>query len=57
MDVVIKYADLESTKKLGNNLVIKEANILAEHKGNETVRREQMFLAEKIAREKTNILR
>ena len=57
MDVVIKYADLESTKKLGTHLVIKEANILAEHKGNETVRREQMFLAEKIAREKTSILR
>ena len=33
LDVAIKYSDLESTKTLGNHLVIKEAKILAERQG------------------------
>ena len=40
LDVYMKDAELESTKSLGNNLVIEEANILDERQGKETVRRE-----------------
>ena len=43
LNVAMKYADLESTKALGNHLVIEEAKIFAEHQGKETVRIERMF--------------
>ena len=33
----MKDADLESTKALGNHIVIEEANILSERQGKETV--------------------
>ena len=57
LDVQMKDAELESTKSLGNNLVIEEANILDERQGNEAVRREQMFWAEKIAKEEKKRLK
>ena len=37
LDVAMKDADLESTKALGNHLVIEEARILDERQGKETV--------------------
>ena len=53
----MKDAELESTKSLGNNLVIEEANILDERQGKEAVRRERMFWAEKIAQEEKKRLK
>ena len=50
LDVAMKDAELESTKALWNHLVRKESNILDKRQGKETVRRERMFWAEKIAR-------
>ena len=37
MYAAMKDADLESTKALGNHLVIEEVNILAERQGKETI--------------------
>ena len=52
-----KDDDLESTKALGNHLVIEESKILAERQGKETFQRERMFWAEKIAQYKTKLLK
>ena len=54
LDVAMKDSELESTKGLGNNLVIEELKILDECQGKEVVRRERMFWAEKIVREEAN---
>ena len=51
LEVAMKDAELESTKALGNYIVIEEAKILAERQGKEAVRRERMFWTKKIAQE------
>ena len=53
----MKDADLESTKALGNHLVIEEAKILPERQGQETIQKERIFWAEKVARYKTKLLK
>ena len=57
LDVAMKDAELESTRELGNNILIKEANILSERQGKEKVRREWMFWAENISRDKKNLFK
>ena len=39
LEVAMKDAEMESTRALGNHLVIEEAKILAERQGKEAVRR------------------
>ena len=53
----MKDAEMESTKALGNHLVIEEANILAECQRKETSQRERMFWEENIERDKTTLLK
>ena len=55
LDGAMKYDDLESTKALGNHLVIKEVNILAGSQGNETFQIERMLWVEKITQYKKHI--
>ena len=57
LDMSMKDADMESTKELGNNLVIEEEKILSERQGKEKVQRLRMLWAENISRDKTNILK
>ena len=53
----MKDSGLESTKALGNYLVMEEANILTGRQGKEIVQRELMLWAEKISRDKTKLLK
>ena len=53
----MKDSGLESTKALGNYLVMGEANILTGRKGKEIVQRELLLWAEKISRYKTKFLK
>ena len=57
LDVSMKDADLESTKALGNRLVIEEAKILAERQEKKTVQINRVFWAEKIAQDNTKLLK